>query len=178
MELIIIDLNKEKIDVDLLYNKLPENIKQRVDRYKIAEDRIRSIVAWSIVHEKVDLNDKQVYYNQNGKPYIKDQYFSISHSHNFVGVLFDTKECGFDIEKVIKRDDKVARKILDEKNLKVYNSMPDVLIKNWTQIEAYGKALGIGIRLDMVQNLPDDIITENLIDTLGDKYYYSIYIRE
>ena len=46
---------------------------KRIDRYKQDDDRVSSIVAWNIVHKKLDLNVNQVYYNENGKPFIKQK---------------------------------------------------------------------------------------------------------
>ena len=177
MELIIVDLNKELFDIETLYANLPIDIQKRIDRYKQDDDRVSSIVAWNIVHKKLDLNVNQVYYNESGKPFIKQKYFSISHSHNLVGVLFDNNECGLDIEFVTKRYDKLASKILNSNELIEYNINPDILIKKWTMIEAYCKGLGTGFRFDLIKDLPENIITQELTDSLNNKYYYSFWIK-
>ena len=78
MELIIIDLNKELIDIETLYINLPIDVQRRVNRYKIEDDKKRSIIAWNIVHQKLDLKSNKVFYNENGKPFIDNKYFSIS----------------------------------------------------------------------------------------------------
>lgn len=178
MELIIIDIKKEKIDIESIYNKLPTDIQKKVNRYQKEEDRTRSIVAWNIVNEKIDLNKNTIVYNSNGKPLINDYYFSISHSHNLVGVLFSTKECGLDIELITKRNEKLANKILDQIEQIEFKNNPDILIKKWTKIEAYGKGIGIGFSFDLIKKLPNNINTMEIIDSLNNKYYYSIWIKE
>lgn len=178
MELIIVDLKKESLDVETLYNILPIDIQKRVDRYKIEDDKKRSIIAWSIVHKKLDLKINKVFYNEEGKPFIKNKYFSISHSHNLVGVLFSDNECGLDIELVTKRYEKIADKILTNQEKEEYNKNPDFLIKKWTMIEAFCKGIGTGFRFDLVNDLPSNIITDEILDTLNNKYYYSIWLKD
>jgi phosphopantetheinyl transferase len=178
MELIIIDIKKNKIDIESTYKTLPIDIQKRVDRYKIEEDRKRSIIAWDIVNKKIDLNNNKISYNKNNKPLIENKYFSISHSYNLVGVLFADFECGLDIELVTERNNKVADKILTQEELEEYNNNSDILIKKWTKIEAYGKGIGIGFRLDLTKDLPENIITKEITDSLDNKYYYSIWINE
>ena len=178
MELIIVDLSKEEIDINTLYDSLPIQIKEHVDRYKIKEDKIISIVAWDIVNKKIDLKTNPIKYNDNGKPFLKNYYFSITHSHNLVGVLFDEKECGLDIELINKRYDKLASKIINQKELDEYIKNPDILINKWTKIEAYSKGMGTGFRFDFINNLPNNIDTKEIQDTLNNKYYYSIWIKE
>ena len=180
MELIIIDLTKDQLDIEFLYNDLPVDIKARVDRYKQADDRKRSIIGWSIVHKKVDLTKNKITFNQNGKPYIDNNYFSISHSNNLVGILFDDKECGLDIEYITKRYEKLANKILNHQELEEYKTNSDILIEKWTKIEAYYKKVGTGIKFDSIKDLPKDlkIITKKMTDTLNNQYYYSICVKQ
>ncbi len=178
MELIIIDIKKNKIDIASIYKKLPIDIQKRVDRYKVEEDREKSIIAWDIVNKKIDLNDNKVSYNKAGKPLMKNKYFSISHSHNLIGVLFADFECGLDVELVTQRDSKVADKILTKEEKEEYNKSSDILIKKWTMIEAYGKGIGCGFRFDLSKDLPKNIITKEIMDSLDNKYYYSIWINK
>lgn len=178
MELIIVDLNKELIDIETLYINLPIDVQRRVNRYKIEDDKKRSIIAWNIVHQKLDLKNNKVFYNENGKPFIDNKYFSISHSHNLVGVLFNDDECGLDIELITKRYDKLADRILTKEEKEEYNKNPEFLIKKWTMIEAFCKGIGTGFRFDLVNDLPSNIITDKIIDTLNNKYYYSIWFKK
>lgn len=178
MELIIIDLEKENLNIESLYTNLPRDIQKRVDKYKKEDDWKRSVIAWSIVNNKLDLTNNQVVYNEYGKPFIDNYYFSISHSHNLVGVLFSSSECGLDIELVTRRYDKIASKILNEEEIKKYIVNPDILIKKWTMIEAYGKGLGIGFRFDLIEDIPNNVVIQEITDCLNNKYYYSIWIKK
>ncbi|MFD1315267.1 4'-phosphopantetheinyl transferase superfamily protein [Namhaeicola litoreus] len=45
-------------------------------------------------------NDFDLYYNEHGKPFLQDgKYISITHSHNFSGIVVSDHEVGIDIEK-------------------------------------------------------------------------------
>ncbi|PRX56591.1 4'-phosphopantetheinyl transferase family protein [Flagellimonas meridianipacifica] len=56
--------------------------------------------------------DKDVYYSDFGKPYLKDgNHISITHSHNFTGIIIGKKEeVGIDIEKQREKILRIAYK--------------------------------------------------------------------
>jgi hypothetical protein len=45
-------------------------------------------------------------------------------------------------------------------------------------IEAFCKGIGTGFRFDLVNDLPSNIITDEILDTLNNKYYYSIWLKD
>ena len=81
-------------------------------------------------------------------------------------------------ELITKRNEKLANKILDQIEQIEFKNNPDILIKKWTKIEAYGKGIGIGFSFDLIKKLPNNINTMEIIDSLNNKYYYSIWIKE
>ena len=178
IELVIVDITKENLDINDLYNNLPNEIKKKVDKYHIEEKRNLSIIGWSIVNNRLNFMKNEVLENEFGKPYTKNKYFSISHSNNLVGVLFSEYECGLDIEQVSLRSIKLATKILTDEELKEYEKNPDILIAKWTKIEAYCKGIGTGFRFSLVKELPKDINTNKIFDNQKNEYYYSIWVNK
>lgn len=79
--------------------------------------------------------DKDLVYNQFGKPHLRDgRHISISHSHDFTGVIINSEqEVGIDIEK--KRD-KILRIAHKFTPLREYRTIAntDALIQKLTQV--------------------------------------------
>lgn len=91
--------------------------------------------------------DKDMYYNEKGKPYLKDlRHISISHSHEFSCLMISDRPVGIDIEK--KRD-KILRIAHKFTPLEEYHTLAntDAKIRKltivWGAKEAIYKALNI-----------------------------------
>ena len=88
----------------------------------------------------------EIFYKESGKPYLNNGVkVSISHSHNWLAVLFSTThEVGIDIEKVRDKILKVKHKFLSEKELR---ELKDASLEKytlyWCAKEALYKASGI-----------------------------------
>lgn len=86
-----------------------------------------------------------IFYNEYGKPYIKNNpiYFNISHSNEYIVIIISDKECGIDIEKIrpIKKD--IIEKIcIDKEKELICNDKS--FVEMWTKKEAYSKYKGMG----------------------------------
>jgi 4'-phosphopantetheinyl transferase len=94
------------------------------------------------------LNDDsiEIFYEESGKPYLKNGInISISHSHNYLAVLFSkTSEVGIDIEKVRDKIIQIRRKFLSAQELQhVQNASLEEHTVYWCAKEALYKASGI-----------------------------------
>ena len=92
---------------------------------------------------------------------------------NFVGVLLSDNECGVDIQ----HDDnltheKLAKKILLDKEYEMYEKNRDILFKKWVQIEAYYKKMGTGIKYNNL-DISIDYMVYEIFDDQNNKYYLS-----
>jgi phosphopantetheinyl transferase (holo-ACP synthase) len=82
--------------------------------------------------------------DENGKPSIniyskKIKSISISHNSNMIGVLFsDKKRCGFDIENISERIEKLKEKFCSEKELNNWKDLKHLTLI-WTFKEAIYK---------------------------------------
>ena len=97
---------------------------------------------------------KKLHYSQFGKPYFDQELdFSISHSGKFV-ILAISKHCklGVDIEEIGDVDIECFKNCFNDKEIaKIRNSHNPKLTfySLWTLKEAFSKALGFGLSLDL-----------------------------
>ena len=113
-----------------------------------------------------------IFYNENRKPYIKNNpiFFNISHSGEYIVCVVSDKEIGVDIQKITIKD-KVVDKICTENELK-YPITPEYFTILWVKKESYVKKLGIGLSFGL-QN-----VDTTLIDTFDlyriDDYFIAV----
>ncbi len=163
------------------FKLIPSSFKKRIDRYKDEYDKLRSSIGYYLLIKylkedfNIEINDEDILTNKFDKPYIKNNpiYFSISHSLNFVGVLLSDNECGLDIQ----HDDnltheKLAKRILLDKEYEMYEKNRDILFKKWVQIEAYYKKMGTGIKYNNL-DISIDYMVYEIFDNQNNKYYLS-----
>ena len=84
-----------------------------------------------------------IVYNENGKPYLKDNsiYFNISHSSGYVVCVVSNNKIGVDIQKIKK----IAKSSLVFTDEELKDSNID-LVKLWTKKESIIKALGLNMQ--------------------------------
>ena len=62
--------------------------------------------------------DADLYYNDNGKPFLKDgKHISITHSYTFSAIFISDDEIGIDIEKNREKIKKIAHKFVDTEHV-------------------------------------------------------------
>ena len=97
-------------------------------------------------------------YGENGKPFLRGQHFSISHSGNLLCIAIAESEVGVDTEKIIEYNEHFAKIILNENELKEIEKEEDknlAITKFWTKKEAAIKCLGKSLK-DMKNVLNDN----------------------
>ena len=113
-----------------------------------------------------------IFYNENGKPYIKNNpiYFNISHSGEYIVIVVSDKEIGVDIQEITVKDNVVDRVCTGSE--KKQPITPEYFTKLWVKKESYVKKLGIGLSFGL-QN-----VDTTIIDTFDiykvDNYYISV----
>lgn len=83
----------------------------------------------------------EIIYNEDGKPYLKDnsQFISISHSENFIGLACAPFNIGLDIEEISERVHKIKNRFLNENEIKIFGEDTISLTELWTIKEALFK---------------------------------------
>ncbi len=87
------------------------------------------------------IGEIEIDYNEDGKPFLVDsnEFISISHSQNFVGILKASFDVGLDIEEINERISKIKNRFLNEEELKLFGSSIENLTIAWTLKEALFK---------------------------------------
>ena len=91
--------------------------------------------------------------DNNGKPHlIKSKYhISISHKFPYVSVIFDTKKCGIDIERIDEKVKKIRSKFLSEKEDLVVGENLKKLVEYWSMKETAYKVDGTTMPLKNIE---------------------------
>lgn len=159
-------MNKAILLIDNINNLLDLNVdisnerKTKAERFSFIDDKKRCILAEVLLNKGLkyfNINDYELVYNENNKPYIKDSniYFNISHSGNYVVVIISDIEIGIDIQKIQDLKLNIAerffhkneyKKIIDEKDI---NKQTELFYIYWTMKEAYTKAIGKGLAIPL-----------------------------
>ena len=161
------DFPKEKFDE--YYKKLPNILKNKIDRLIRNKPKLHSLIGIKLL--SIALNDynypkeilSEIKYTEDGKPYIKDIFhFNISHSEDYIICACYKSSIGADIEKIKTRDINKLRTFLskDEYNKLLNSKQQDRLFAEiWTKKEAFAKLISKGMNL----SFPDIIITDQTV---------------
>ncbi len=92
----------------------------------------------------------ELFFNKNGKPYLKngDLYFNISHSGNFVVCSLDSNEIGCDVQTVTAYNPRVASRFFCKTESDYINqsqNKEEAFFRLWTLKESILKAKGESI---------------------------------
>lgn len=98
-------------NIELSYLNLPTNIREHIRTKKNELHFKQSVVAWSLVYEigkkLFNLEQFDVQFSENGKPKVVDNlfYFSISHSNDYVAVVFSSVNVSVDVQETKRNRD-------------------------------------------------------------------------
>lgn len=118
--------------------------KEKVLALKNKDARKRTVAGEMLVRQMLS-DDISVETAENGKPYTKDAYFSISHTENLVVCVVSDAPVGIDIERIKPYDDRLCRRITNEEEYRYINKDALKLWEIWTLKEAIIKKEGKGI---------------------------------
>ena len=133
-------------------NLITEKRRARVNAYMRSEDKARCLVSGLLLRRICGIvDDRQLTYSKNGKPYLKNEkkYFTISHSGNYVVLAIANREIGVDIEKTTHYSDAVARRCFTplECEWMHHQGSNEAFYYLWTAKESVMKASGLGFSL-------------------------------
>lgn len=154
------------------YGLLHEKKKIRVDGYRNADDRRRSVCAHMLAingiseHTGMSIDEIILAEDENGKPFCKNAevFFSISHAEDMVVCAISSKPVGIDVEKIRPLKLSAARRVCTESELEYvfghspsdddFNKSEDEAMLGrffeiWVRKEAFGKKEGTGIAYNM-----------------------------
>lgn len=165
---------EEKQIYDRLFQMLPKERREQVERYRNESDKWRGVGAGILLEyvlEKKgytlleDQNDKtyvRLTKGVHGKPYLEavsNLYFNLSHSGDYVVVAFAENEVGVDMERNRVANLAVARRFFTKEEQEYLQEICNVygngeilakaFARIWTRKESYIKAVGEGMHLPL-----------------------------
>ena len=157
-------MNTKTILILTIYNthtfiKLNESILNYCNKYKNEKDKNISLFGYMVLSEylhlyfNIDLFDKTINVDDNGKPYFEGFEYNISNTGDFILVgISQTSSVGVDIESLehVLINQKAVKTYLNiDEQFDYYNSKePEFyLLKTWCKKEAFAKFTGKGISI-------------------------------
>ena len=131
-------------DLKLIYKKLNCVDRERISKMNKSSQIKFLIGRYLLAQEKIDIS--KIFYNENGKPLIEDNYFSISHSFDLTAIVVSNKPIGIDIEKKRNINDKIKNNILKNFTQKDLIENHNLLFEEFTKREAYIKLNGLNLK--------------------------------
>ena len=175
-----IQLVKDPVVFDKWLKKMNSERQEKVFRCKGEFDKRRSLLAGILLNYGLENNRS-----------LKQVFYSISHSGNYVVCVLSNRRVGIDIENKFRsvfsdskeaQLDRIAQKCMtmgEEIHFKSCESYEkaDMLLNFWTKKESYSKAIGKGLAMDFSK-----IDTEEMKDYfwsgwLEEGYFCSLYVE-
>ncbi|WP_406531742.1 4'-phosphopantetheinyl transferase family protein [Methanobrevibacter sp.] len=149
------------VDLDLKksYGLLPNDRKNKVDRFRFPKDKKLSCGAYLLL--KKMLSDEDIYdlsfkYGKYEKAYLANHdniYFNISHSGEYVACGISNEEIGVDVEQIDETIDlNIAKNYFFNEEYKdiITSKNPHIEFFNyWVLKESYMKYTGLGFNLNL-----------------------------
>ncbi|MBQ3041498.1 MAG: 4'-phosphopantetheinyl transferase superfamily protein [Clostridia bacterium] len=164
-------LKYEFVQID--YNGLSCQKKKRKIEHDLAYSTLNCML------DDIGIEIYEILYNENGKPYLKDEdiHFSISHTDGLVAVCISDSPVGIDCEKINpsykEKIEHFSKRYFKENEADLIKSSDDMLLefyKVWTTKEAYIKKHGLNgsylKKIDTKKEAPDFHFLDNYIITI------------
>ena len=129
--------------------------RKKVIRYRMPDDRKRSLAAGLIIQKILNengLSEDSLKYSENGKPFADNLFFNVSHAGDYVVGVSSDREVGCDIEKIVDAPLEVADRFFHLKEAEYIKSAEDknrAFFTLWTLKESYMKMTGRGMNLPL-----------------------------
>ena len=149
-KLYLLDLNELNDDNTFLFffNKLNKVQKEKVKEYSLRKKQ--NILLSEYLLYNYFFSSEEFFYNQYGKPYLKNKYFNISHADNYLLLGIADEEIGVDMQKITFK--KNVEKLFSEEEQNLLKTAKEKMFtRYWVLKESYAKYLGVGISKKILQ---------------------------
>ena len=182
----ILNANNLSTDLSIYKNidkKRLEKIQKSNNSLFIKEQLGSSILLNDVLEHTyfIDCENLEYFYNDFGKPYLKDKnlYFSLSHSNGIVALTISKEEIGLDIELIKDIKDNLARRVMNDDEHKMYQNLTKenkkiYFFEVWTSKEAYIKKLGTSITLNPANILIEEDVLLKKINISNQEYMIAL----
>lgn len=111
------------------------------------DDKKRSYACAFLLYSVLGIKENQIYYTLNGKPHVKNLFFNLSHSGDYVILGVGDCQLGVDIEKVSKFHSNVAKRMFTTKEQSWLGEDVKRFYQLWTLKESVMKACSKGLAI-------------------------------
>lgn len=149
-KLYLLDLKELNDDNTFLFffNKLNKVQKEKVKEYSLRKKQ--NILLSEYLLYNYFFSNEEFFYNQYGKPYLKNKYFNISHVDNYLLLGIADEEIGVDMQKITFK--KNVEKLFSEEEQNLLKTAKEKMFtRYWVLKESYAKYLGVGISKKILQ---------------------------
>lgn len=149
-KLYLLDLKELNDDNTFLFffNKLNKVQKEKVKEYSLRKKQ--NILLSEYLLYNYFFSNEKFFYNQYGKPYLKNKYFNISHADNYLLLGIADEEIGVDMQKITFK--KNVEKLFSEEEQNLLKTAKEKMFtRYWVLKESYAKYLGVGISKKILQ---------------------------
>ena len=149
-KLYLLDLKELNDDNTFLFffNKLNKVQKEKVKEYSLRKKQ--NILLSEYLLYNYFFSNEKFFYNQYGKPYLKNKYFNISHADNYLVLGIADEEIGVDMQKITFK--KNVEKLFSEEEQNLLKTAKEkIFTRYWVLKESYAKYLGVGISKKILQ---------------------------
>lgn len=149
-KLYLLDLKELNDDNTFLFffNKLNKVQKEKVKEYSLRKKQ--NILLSEYLLYNYFFSNEDFFYNQYGKPYLKNKYFNISHTDNYLLLGIADEEIGVDMQKITFK--KNVEKLFSEEEQNLLKTAKEKMFtRYWVLKESYAKYLGVGISKKILQ---------------------------
>ncbi len=140
------------------YLKMDAERKQKIDRYRLDNDKRLSLGAGILLKEGLSELGVTAYsfaFGEHGKPHLDGQsnlFFNLSHSGKMAVCALFEREVGVDIQEIKPVSEKLIKKVTSEEEFAYLLTLDETkrqeeLARLWTIKESYMKYLGTGLSL-------------------------------
>ncbi|MCK5824402.1 MAG: 4'-phosphopantetheinyl transferase superfamily protein [Ichthyobacteriaceae bacterium] len=128
-------------DLNMLYNSIVLSDESKIRLNSFSSDKRKlEFLNTRFLLKKAGYNDSDLKYKQNGAPFLKNAFISISHSKNYVAIILGDKKVGIDIELQRNQIFKIAHKFINEEEKKKFDTtLLQTLTIIWNAKEAMFK---------------------------------------
>ena len=133
--------------------------KEKIDRLSNKNAKYLSLAVELLIKKAcedfgIDYLNKEIVFNENGKPSFKNSkyFFNTSHSGKYALCVISDKEVGCDIEEIKEYKEKVAKRFFTTKEneyLDLTNDKDELFYRLWTIKESYSKCIGKGLTIPL-----------------------------
>lgn len=144
------------------FELMPESRKNAINRYKSLQDRMRSLGAGILLNSVLAENcpevplPPEIDFKKDGKPFLAgfdNVHFNLSHSGTYAVCAFDETPVGIDIERIRPVKAGITERFFSVQEQQFSDACSKDKAKAffavWTRKEAFLKAVGKGLRMDL-----------------------------